>query len=115
MASQAIKALVEDHCHDLAPGEGAVDSEHLSTYLHDLPGWSLTANSITKTWKFADFAQTMAFINLIAFVAHRENHHPDVRFGYNTATVTYSTHSTGGVSINDFICAAKIEAMIAAA
>jgi 4a-hydroxytetrahydrobiopterin dehydratase len=52
----------------------------------------------------------MAFINVIVQVAHQQDHHPDISFGYNNCTVNYSTHSVGGLSINDFICAAKTNA-----
>ncbi len=66
---------------------------------------------IAKTWSFKNFHETMAFVNALAWVAHREDHHPDMSVGYDRCRVEFSTHSIGGISENDFICAAKIEAL----
>jgi 4a-hydroxytetrahydrobiopterin dehydratase len=55
----------------------------------------------------------MAFVNAVAWIAHREDHHPDIAFGYNRVRVRFNTHSVHGISINDFICAAKVEALLA--
>jgi 4a-hydroxytetrahydrobiopterin dehydratase len=55
----------------------------------------------------------MAFVNAVAWIAHRENHHPDLEVGYNSCRVSYTTHAIGGLSENDFICAAKVEALLA--
>src|SRR5450432_828019 len=72
-----------------------------------LNGWKATTKQISKNYKFKDFHETMAFVNVIAWISHRENHHPDLQVGYNTCTVTYSTHSIGGLSQNDFTCATQ--------
>lgn len=81
--------------------------------LHEIPGWALsdTANEITRTWKFGNYYETMAFVNALAWVAHREDHHPDLEVGYNRCQVRFSTHSVNGLSENDFICAAKLNAL----
>jgi 4a-hydroxytetrahydrobiopterin dehydratase len=55
----------------------------------------------------------MAFVNALAFISHRENHHPDLLVGYNKCEVRYSTHDVGGLSENDFICAAKVDGLLA--
>ena len=81
--------------------------------LHEIPGWSLNdaANEITRTWKFGNYYETLAFVNALAWVAHREDHHPELGVNYNRCTVRFSTHSVHGLSENDFICAAKIDAL----
>ncbi len=67
--------------------------------------------SISRSFKFKNYYETMAFVNVVAMVAHQQDHHPDMTVGYNTCRVDYSTHSVGGLSDNDFICAAKIDGL----
>jgi len=76
-------------------------------------GWELTGDGrrLHKTFEFTDFHRTMAFVNAVAWVAHREDHHPDLEVGYSRCAVTWWTHAIGGLSENDFICAAKIDAL----
>jgi len=64
---------------------------------------------LRKTFRFANYYETIAFVNAIAWVAHRQDHHPDLSVHYNRISVTWSTHDAGGVTLNDCICAAKIE------
>ena len=73
--------------------------------------WQLApdAKSLVREFKFPDFYRTMSFVNAIAHIANIEDHHPDLDVGYNHCRVRYSTHSIGGLSENDFICAAKID------
>ena len=73
--------------------------------------WKLAsdAKSLKRSLKFKDFYRTMSFVNAVAHVANVEDHHPDLEVGYNYCRITYSTHSIGGLSQNDFICAAKID------
>jgi 4a-hydroxytetrahydrobiopterin dehydratase len=99
-------ALAAMRCRPGAPrlGQDEID-EHLAT----LAGWSFDNNRIEKTFRFANYYETMAFVNAIAYVAHREDHHPDLAVGYNRCGVTYTTHDAGGVTVNDCICAAKVE------
>jgi 4a-hydroxytetrahydrobiopterin dehydratase len=84
--------------------------------LNQLTGWTMDAGTteIRRTFAFKDYYAGMAFVNAVAWIAHREDHHPDLAVGYNKVTVTFSTHSVGGLSENDFICAAKIDALGAA-
>lgn len=79
--------------------------------LGQLKGWQLAGGVITKTYAFTNYYQTMAFVNAVAWMAHREDHHPDMTVGYNKCRVDYSTHAIGGLSENDFICAAKVDAL----
>ena len=73
--------------------------------------WKLDADAktIRREFKFKDFYRTMSFVNALAHIANTEDHHPDLEVGYNYCRVTFSTHSIGGLSINDFICAAKLD------
>mgnify|MGYP000060618870 CR=1 FL=1 len=67
--------------------------------------------AITKTFRFDDYHETMAFVNAVAFIAHTQDHHPDLSVHYDRCEVRYSTHDVGGLSENDFICAAKAGAL----
>jgi 4a-hydroxytetrahydrobiopterin dehydratase len=78
--------------------------------MHELaPEWQLAsdARSIRREFKFRDFYRTMSFVNALAHVANIEDHHPDLEVGYNYCRVLFTTHAIGGLSDNDFICAAK--------
>ena len=66
---------------------------------------------IAKTWSFPNYHETLAFVNAVAWIAHRQDHHPDMTVSYGRCRVEFSTHSIGGISENDLICAAKIEAL----
>jgi 4a-hydroxytetrahydrobiopterin dehydratase len=78
------------------------------------PQWELVANgkTISRVFSFANYYETIAFVNQIASVAHRQDHHPELLVSYNRCRVEYSTHSAGGLTDNDFICAAKIDKML---
>jgi len=70
-------------------------------------------DEISRTFTFRDFHETMSFVNAVAWIANQEGHHPDLTVGYDRCTVRYATHSIGGLSENDFICAAKVNALLA--
>ena len=74
-------------------------------------GWVLAENArtIRREFRFRDFYRTMSFVNALAHVAKIEDHHPDLEVGYNYCHVTFTTHAIGGLSENDFVCAAKID------
>ena len=83
--------------------------------MKDLHGdWAIDAagKEIRRIYSFKNYYQTMAFVNALAWVAHGEDHHPDIEVGYSRCHVRYSTHAIGGLSENDFICAAKIDALL---
>ncbi len=103
-----LAALAAAHCQAGAP---RVPDAELQMRLPSLPGWTQKAGAIEKTFAFANYHETMAFVNAVAFIAHREDHHPDLGVHYNRCTVTYSTHSAGGVTQNDLICAARVESL----
>ena len=95
------------------PGAPRLHADELAAHLATLAGWALAGDRIEKTFRFADYHQTMAFVNALAWVAHREDHHPDLGVHYNRCVVTFSTHDAGGVTQNDIICAAKAERLFA--
>jgi len=96
------------------PQDGAALSRaEAEKLLHEIPGWVLSdiASEITRTYKFRNYYETLAFVNALAWVVHREDHHPDLGITYNRCTVRFSTHSVQGLTENDYICAAKIDAL----
>ncbi|MCI0401355.1 MAG: 4a-hydroxytetrahydrobiopterin dehydratase [Gammaproteobacteria bacterium] len=79
-----------------------------------LDGWALNEarTQISKTYHFKNYYQTMAFVNAVAWIAHQEDHHPDMEVGWNRCVVHYTTHAIKGLSENDFICAAKVDRLM---
>ena len=98
-------------CGPLAAGTPALPLARIEALLAEVPGWTYDGKVIGKTFAFQNYYQTLAFANAVAWIAHREDHHPEMHVGYNRCRVEFSTHSIGGISENDFICAAKIEAL----
>jgi len=98
-------------CRPLPAGTPALTRARIDALLKEVPGWTYDGKVIAKNWSFKNYHQTMAFVNAVAWIAHREDHHPDMSLGYNRCRVEFSTHSIGGISENDFICAAMIEAL----
>jgi 4a-hydroxytetrahydrobiopterin dehydratase len=104
--------LVDGHCLPLPPGTKALTRGEIDSLLKQVQGWTYDGKVISKTYSFKNYYETMAFVNAIAWIAHREDHHPDLAVGYNRCRVEFSTHSIGGISRNDFICAARIERLL---
>lgn len=75
-------------------------------------GWKLIDGALEKSFRFADFHHTMAFVNALAFIAHRADHHPDLAVSYNQCKVRWSTHDVNGISVSDFECAARVDALV---
>lgn len=110
-----INELAQQHCQPLKGPEHRLSDAELRAGLAALPGWELIEDgaAIGKTFRFPDYHRTMAFVNALAWVAHREDHHPDLGVHYDRVVVRYSTHDVGGPSRNDLICAAKAELLLA--
>lgn len=106
-----MNTLATQHCQPLE-GHAPMAAAQIETHLAQAPGWALVDGAIQKRYDFADYHRTMAFVNAVAWVAHVEDHHPDLAVSYNRCTVRFNTHSVGGISINDFICAAKLDALL---
>ena len=85
--------------------------------LAKIDNWKLVGDgpavAIEKTFTFANYFETMAFVNAVAFIAHTQDHHPDMSVHYNRCVVRFSTHDVGGISISDFDCAAQVDALVA--
>ncbi|MBX9901316.1 MAG: 4a-hydroxytetrahydrobiopterin dehydratase [Burkholderiaceae bacterium] len=97
------------------PTTSALAAQELPNYLAATPGWQADGARITKTFDFKNYYETLAFINAIAYVIHAEDHHPELVTTYNRCIIRLDTHSVnegkGGISENDFICAAKFDAI----
>ena len=111
--TQTKSDLLTKHCQPCKPGTPALNSSEVSKLLKSLDGWALGDAAISREFKFKNFYETMAFVNAVAWIANREDHHPDLEVGYNRCLVKFSTHSVGGLSQNDFICAAKVDQLLA--
>ncbi|MBL8512254.1 MAG: 4a-hydroxytetrahydrobiopterin dehydratase [Betaproteobacteria bacterium] len=98
-----------------APGNQAhaLSNTDIAHHLSTLEGWRREGDEIRKTYSFKNYHDTLAFVNASAWVSHREDHHPDMSVHYNRCVVAYSTHDAGGITLNDLICAAKLDALFA--
>lgn len=78
------------------------------------PDWRLVEDgkALARDLRFPDFYRTMSFVNALAHIANTEDHHPDLQVGYNYCRIRFSTHAIGGLSDNDFICAAKADGLV---
>lgn len=97
-----------------APGgqARALSEAEILFHLGTLPGWQREGKEIRKTFPFKNYYETMAFVNATAWISHAEDHHPDMGVHYNRCVVAFSTHDAGGITLNDLICAAKVEALL---
>ncbi|KGF79695.1 hypothetical protein IA69_22475 [Massilia sp. JS1662] len=104
-------SLIDRHCVHGAP---ALDDAALPALLAEIPDWRVNGTRLEREFVFRDFHETMEFVNALAFMIHREDHHPDLTVGYRRCTASWTTHSAGNrLSDNDFICAAKADALYA--
>ena len=83
----------------------------VTAQLEVLDQWGFDGGALKKTYRFENYYETLAFVNALAFMVHREDHHPDLHVGYNRCEVRFNTHSVDGISENDFISAAKADAV----
>lgn len=105
--------LAAKRCKPCEAGVPPLSPESARELLKDLDGWEIAAGGreIRRSFSFREFHRTMAFVNAVAWIAHRENHHPDLEVGFDRCLVRYTTHAIRGLSENDFICAAKIDGL----
>ena len=75
-------------------------------------GWRLIDGALEKTFSFKNFHETIGFVNAIAFIANAEDHHPDLAVSYGRCTVRFNTHDVKGISVSDFFCASKVDALL---
>lgn len=105
--------LRNSNCKHCEGGVPPLTSEEAGELLQQLEGWQISGQQLEKRYEFKNYYQTMAFVNALAWVSHRQDHHPDLEVCWGHCTVRYSTHAIGGLSENDFICAAKADALFA--
>ena len=103
--------LAAKSCKPCEGGVPPLRQDQIDPLLGELGGWEQAGNEIAKQHRFKNYHETIAFVNAVAWISHREDHHPDMEVGYNQCRVRYSTHAIGGLSENDFICAAKIDSL----
>lgn len=107
--------LAAKHCLPCEGGARPLSADQARELLGRLHGdWKLSddATEIRRDFRFKGFNRTMGFVNAVAWVANNENHHPDLEVGWGHCLVRFSTHAIGGLSENDFICAAKVDALL---
>ena len=98
---------------DCAPlsGRDAMRADAIAAQLAVLPRWSVVEGALQANYTFTDWWETIAFVNALAWMVHRQDHHPELVLGYDRCTVRWTTHSAGGITVNDFICAARSDAI----
>ena len=104
-------SLATKKCKPCEGGTAPYTESETRELLKQLRGWIVDDGRLVKLYPFTNYYHTMAFVNALAWISHREDHHPDLKVGYNQCRVEYSTHAIGGLSENDFICAAKCDAL----
>jgi len=103
--------LVKKHCKPCEGGTVPYNAQQTKEMLEQLKAWIVEDGKLVKLYPFKNYYETMAFVNALAWISHREDHHPDLAVGYNKCRVEYMTHAISGLSENDFICAAKCDAL----
>ena len=112
MSAPAVCDLARGHCKPCEGGMPPLDAAAIEARLGQLQGWAILEGCLAKTFEFKNYYETMAFVNAAAWISHREDHHPDMEVSYKRCTLRYITHAIGGLSDNDFICAAKLDALL---
>jgi len=105
--------LSEQSCRPVKAGDPALSGNEVKDQMPAIPQWSLADNSLQREFRFKDFRKAMEFVNAVAGVANEQDHHPDIYISYNKVRLTLTTHKIGGLSLNDFIVAAKIDLLAA--
>lgn len=108
---QSVCDLAGKQCKPCEGGTPPMSPEQAESLLAGLPGWELADGVIRKRFEFKNYGQTMGFVNAVAWIAQTQGHHPDLEVSYRLCRVSYTTHAIGGLSENDFICAARVEAL----
>jgi 4a-hydroxytetrahydrobiopterin dehydratase len=103
--------IANEHCKPCRKGEGKLTSSEAMLLMGELEDWIFYPDRIEKRWEFKNFTRALALVAKVAEIAHVEDHHPEIRFGWGYVELVLNTHSVGGLSRNDFIVAAKIDAI----
>ena len=105
-------ALADKHCTDLPKGTPALTDTEAAALLDQLgEGWWIEGDTLSCRFKTRNFALALEIANRIGELAEAEDHHPDIKLGWGYCEAGFTTHSVGGLSENDFICAARIDAL----
>ena len=106
--------LLADSCQPLPKEAACLSGTEAKDFLALLPDWEMSrdGDSISRDYKFKNYYETLSFLNAAAWIAHQEDHHPNITVTYNHCVIAYSTHSVSGLSRNDFICAAKTDILL---
>lgn len=104
--------LLHQRCQVLAGGT-PMDDAQIRSHLAQVSGWQLKNGAIEKTFSFRNYHETLGFVNALGWIANTEDHHPELRVTFDRCVVRFDSHDVGGISVNDFICAAKADALIA--
>jgi 4a-hydroxytetrahydrobiopterin dehydratase len=111
MTEETARALRSKKCVPCEAGTPPLTTEQATGYLREVPQWRIEDNKIVREIKLKDFREALAFVNQVGEIAEDEGHHPDIHVSYNRVTLELWTHAIGGLSENDFIVAAKIDAL----
>lgn len=103
--------------HSIHQNRRALSATEVVTQLSKLngeqaKGWRLIDGALEKTFTFNNYHETIGFVNAVAFIANAENHHPDLVVSYKQCTVRFSTHDVNGISVSDFFCASRVDALL---
>ena len=112
MSAEPVMDLTQKKCKPCEGGTEPMTRKEIMGSMKQLHGWEAKDGGIEKAFAFKNYYETAAFVNAVVWMAHQEDHHPDIRFGYKNCSVFYKTHSIKGLSENDFICAAKVDALL---
>jgi 4a-hydroxytetrahydrobiopterin dehydratase len=102
-------SLAEEKCRTPRSDDRPLTPDETFQLVQETPLWSVKDQTLERQWKFKDFRKAMAFVDRVADLAEQENHHPDIGISYNTVRLVLATHKIHGLSLNDFILAAKID------
>ena len=103
--------LTQKFCMACEAGTPPMPAAQAQTLLAEVPGWDLADQTLSRTFRFKNFKEAMAFVNQVADLAEGEGHHPDIHISWNRVRLDLTTHAIKGLSENDFILAAKVNAL----
>lgn len=111
--NEPVNKLLELRCREYSKSESSLNLSEVEEYRRHTPEWQFcaTENELSRTYHFSSYKDTIDFVNTVAKVAETQNHHPDMEVNYNRCKVCFNTHTVNGVTLNDFICAANIDAL----
>jgi 4a-hydroxytetrahydrobiopterin dehydratase len=104
-------SLAEENCTPIRTGTPPLSAAEARALAGEVAGWTLRETTLERRFEFAGFAQAIGFVNRVAEIAQTEDHHPDMLISYNKVRLELSTHKIGGLTRNDFILAAKVDAL----